>query len=343
MKADLSSAQFYTQLDGLGKIKAQANKNPHQTLTEAAKQFESLFLNMMLKNMRKANDMIAEGNYLNSREEKFFRDMLDSQLAIEMAQSKGIGLADQIIKQMKPLLQAQTDSDAVSELPEEKRLDTINNAEIINSSNTSREDNPAVKSQKSEDVVSGSQALNSILGKEESVEKAAISAKPISIPEIFDSPATFIKSLYPIAEKVASAVGIDPRFMLAQAALETGWGKHMIRQADGSNSHNLFGIKAHKRWQGDKANIATTEFRQGVAVRERADFRAYDSYEASMQDYVDFLQQNPRYKQALSVKQNPEQFLLELQKAGYATDPRYAKKIINIANSQVMSQASLQG
>ncbi|MGI0116874.1 flagellar assembly peptidoglycan hydrolase FlgJ [Zooshikella sp. RANM57] len=338
MKSDLSSAQFYTQLDGLGKIKAKANKNPEQALTEAAKQFESVFLSMMLKNMRKANDMIAEGNYLNSREEKFFRDMLDSQLAIEMAESKGVGLADQIIKQMKPLLQTQQDiekKETEAVLPSGKKPTTIDKAEDIKPSKNSHIEK-AVKNDKTS-------TLDKAMKEKEITKEETVSAKLMFIPEMFDSPATFIKSLYPIAEKVASAVGIDPRFMLAQAALETGWGKRMIRQADGSNSFNLFGIKANKRWQGDKANIATTEYRQGVAVRERADFRSYESYEASMRDYVDFLQQNPRYKQALSVKENPEQFLLELQRAGYATDPRYAKKIINIANSQVMNQASLQG
>ncbi|MBU2712721.1 flagellar assembly peptidoglycan hydrolase FlgJ [Zooshikella harenae] len=338
MKSDLSSAQFYTQLDGLGKIKAKANKNPEQALTEAAKQFESVFLSMMLKNMRKANDMIAEGNYLNSREEKFFRDMLDSQLAIEMAESKGIGLADQIIKQMKPFLQTPQDT-------EKKETEAVLSSEKKPTTTHKNDDIKPLK-----DIHIGEAAkndktppVNNSTHKKEIAKEATKSTKLMSIPEMFDSPTTFIKSLYPIAEKVASAVGIDPRFMLAQAALETGWGKRMIRQTDGSNSYNLFGIKANKRWQGDKANISTTEYRQGVAVRERADFRSYESYEASMRDYVDFLQQNPRYKQALSVKENPEQFLLELQRAGYATDPRYAKKIINIANSQVMNQASLQG
>ncbi|MNF68374.1 Peptidoglycan hydrolase FlgJ [compost metagenome] len=118
---------------------------------------------------------------------------------------------------------------------------------------------------------------------------------------------------------------------MAQAALETGWGKSIIRQQDGSSSHNLFGIKSHNSWDGESARVLTTEYKGGKAVKEAASFRAYDSYAHSFEDFVSFLQSNGRYEKALDATQNPEQFARELQKAGYATDPQYARKVSQIA------------
>jgi len=119
--------------------------------------------------------------------------------------------------------------------------------------------------------------------------------------------------------------------LVAQAALETGWGKSVMRQQDGSSSHNLFGIKAQGNWQGPEARAITSEFRDGQMVKETADFRSYDSYSDSFHDLVTLLQSNNRYQGVLKSADNPEQFVKELQKAGYATDPDYASKISQIA------------
>ena len=149
----------------------------------------------------------------------------------------------------------------------------------------------------------------------------------------FSSPAEFIATMLPMAEKAAKRLGVEPRFLVAQAALETGWGKSMIKQKDGSNSHNLFGIKANG-WSGESAKVTTTEYVNGKATKQVAGFRAYDSFEQSFNDYVRLLENNERYKPAIqvaSVSGDSERFVNELQRAGYATDPQYANKINQIA------------
>jgi len=147
----------------------------------------------------------------------------------------------------------------------------------------------------------------------------------------FGSSDEFIATMLPMAEKAAARIGVDPKVLVAQAALETGWGKSIMRADDGSNSHNLFGIKATGNWKGENARAITSEFRDGQMVKETADFRSYDSYEDSFHDLVSLLQNNDRYQGVVKSADNPEQFVKELQKAGYATDPNYASKISSIA------------
>ena len=147
----------------------------------------------------------------------------------------------------------------------------------------------------------------------------------------FGSKDEFIAAMLPMAEKAAEKIGVDPRYLVAQAALETGWGKSIIRHSDGSSSHNLFGIKTHNSWDGESTKVLTTEYKGGKAVKEAASFRQYDSFAQSFEDYVSFLQSNGRYETALKSTENPERFVRELQQAGYATDPHYARKINQIA------------
>ena len=148
---------------------------------------------------------------------------------------------------------------------------------------------------------------------------------------VFASSDEFIATMLPMAEKAAARIGVDPKVLVAQAALETGWGKSVMRADDGSNSHNLFGIKATGNWQGEQARAITSEFRDGQMVKETADFRSYSSYEDSFHDLVSLLQNNDRYQGVVKSADNSEQFVKELQKAGYATDPNYASKISAIA------------
>jgi flagellar protein FlgJ len=148
----------------------------------------------------------------------------------------------------------------------------------------------------------------------------------------FSSKEDFIETMLPMAEDAAKRIGVDPRYLVAQAALETGWGKHMIRQADGSSANNLFGIKSHG-WKNGSVNALTNEYVGGKEVKEVAKFRTYGSYADSFHDYVDFLQSNARYGDALKTKGDSEKFMTELQEAGYATDPRYARKVNQIARS----------
>ncbi|MBS7326256.1 MAG: glucosaminidase domain-containing protein, partial [Thiopseudomonas sp.] len=148
----------------------------------------------------------------------------------------------------------------------------------------------------------------------------------------FESPEDFVNVMLPMAEQAAQRLGVDPNYLVAQAALETGWGKHMQKDGSGASSHNLFGIKSHG-WKGKSGMSATTEFINGKEVRINDSFRRYDSFAQSFDDFVDFLQRNPRYQKALQSTANPDQFVRELQRAGYATDPDYAAKISRIART----------
>ncbi|WP_458374149.1 flagellar assembly peptidoglycan hydrolase FlgJ [Pseudomonas laurylsulfatiphila] len=154
----------------------------------------------------------------------------------------------------------------------------------------------------------------------------------------FSSADQFVNTMLPMAKEAAARIGVDPRYLVAQAALETGWGKSVMRQQDGSSSHNLFGIKAGNSWQGHSARAITSEFRNGQMVKETAEFRSYDSYKDSFHDLVTLLQTNNRYQDVVKSADNPEQFVRELQKAGYATDPDYASKISQIAKQMTSYQ-----
>ncbi|WP_024697245.1 flagellar assembly peptidoglycan hydrolase FlgJ [Pseudomonas avellanae] len=154
----------------------------------------------------------------------------------------------------------------------------------------------------------------------------------------FSNADQFVETMLPLAKEAAARIGVDPVMLVAQAALETGWGKSIMRQQDGSSSHNLFGIKAAGSWKGAEARAITSEFRDGKMVKETADFRSYDSYADSFHDLVSLLQNNNRYKDVVGSADNPEQFVKELQKAGYATDPAYASKISQIAKQMKSCQ-----
>lgn len=150
----------------------------------------------------------------------------------------------------------------------------------------------------------------------------------------------FVQHFSGTAERVAQESGIPASFMLGQAGHETGWGKSEIKHKDGSNSFNLFGIKAGKGWTGKVAEITTTEYINGKAQKVTAKFRAYDSYEDSFRDYARLIKENPRYEKAETVAQSGSAmaYASALQKAGYATDPEYAKKLSGAINSVLRTQ-----
>ena len=184
-------------------------------------------------------------------------------------------------------------------------------------------------------------------GAQDSQKNAAFSfpAPQMALPQVaasvqrpvFDSPEEFVKALWPLAEHTGKTLGVPPQAILAQAALETGWGQAIMQHADGRSTHNLFGIKADNRWEGERITMPTLEYTQGKASRRNEPFRSYDSYAASFADYANFLRSNPRYGQALLSGHNPLQFTQALRDAGYATDPDYNIKINNIINSPAIS------
>lgn len=148
----------------------------------------------------------------------------------------------------------------------------------------------------------------------------------------------FVKKLMPYAIQASQETGIPAQLMVGQAALESGWGKREIKMADGTNSHNLFGVKAGPSWNGKIAEVTTTEYRNGVAFKQVDKFRAYDSYSEAFKDYGKTLSNNPRYSDVLKQGDNAQGFAHALQRAGYATDPQYGEKL-----SKVISNISLMG
>ena len=333
----------YNDLNALQSIKYQSKSDKSGALDAAAKHFESIFVSMMIKSMRDANKVFSEGNMLNSSESEFYQQMFDSQLSVSLATGKGIGLAEVIKRQLSKDLNTPSLDIPPEGLPlsGSARAGASDSAKTFSLENYARL--PFVSSQKVSALDETVQSIEKML---ETLPVGA--AEPATVPEVnsivdkhdsqkaataavrFGNPQDFIASLYPYAKDVEQKTGIDARLMLAQSALETGWGKYPILKADGQPSFNLFGIKSHADWQGDSANITTTEYRGGVAMTEKANFRAYASYQESFHDYAHFLKSNTRYQDALNHVDQPKEFAEKLQQAGYATDPNYADKINQI-------------
>lgn len=152
---------------------------------------------------------------------------------------------------------------------------------------------------------------------------------------------SFARDVWPHAERVARRLNVAPEAVLAQAALETGWGTHVPSQDSGSSSFNLFGIKVGSGWSGDSVTKSTLEFEGGVARQEQATFRAYDDVAASFRDYSELLERNPRYESVGDHGDDIDGFARALQSSGYATDPQYANKLIEVARGETMQRAIL--
>ncbi|HUE91265.1 flagellar assembly peptidoglycan hydrolase FlgJ [Pseudomonas sp.] len=351
----------YNDLNRLNQFKVGGDSE--KNIKKVAQEFESLFLNEMLKAMRSANEVFGEGNFMNSNESKTYQDMHDQQLSVTMSNHQnGIGLADVLVRQMSQIKDAGSRPNPFAQVDEpvpsapSKPLAKVDSARddtsLINQRRLSLPGKLTDRLLAGIVPASGSPEAQTLAQNDWIPAKAfaaptdtalslngsdAITGRRLAQPPLapgkaaFASKDEFIAAMLPMAEQAAEKIGVDPRYLVAQAALETGWGKSIIRQQDGSSSHNLFGIKSHNSWEGDSARVLTTEYRGGKAVKEAASFRAYDSYAHSFDDYVSFLQGNGRYEKALASTDKPEQFARELQKAGYATDPQYARKIAQIA------------
>lgn len=322
----------YHDLTSLQQIRSSAGKDEKAALRQAAEQFESIFFSMLLSSMRKANAGFEVDGMMNSQTTKFYRDMHDSQLATDLAQKGALGLADLLVQQLSPALGGSSPANGHS-LAEHKLAGQSERALAM-----PKVILPALKAVR---AASADNALPAI--------SAQISATPATTAEQLtetapaqwqvQSPADFVKSLLPAARQTAKALGLDPLALVAQAALETGWGQRMIKTAKGANSFNLFGIKANHGWRGDTAVVDTLEYRGGVAKKEQARFRAYQSPQQSLEDYVAFIQQNPRYQDAIKASGDTKAYFEQLQAAGYATDPAYAQKIMAVYQSPVLQNA----
>ncbi len=368
---NVQNADVYTDFNGLAKLKNEAKAKTPEAILEVAKQFESVFVGMMLKSMRQVK--LAEG-ILDNNQSEFYRDMYDQQLSIHLAGERGIGLSDLIVKQLSPdqsatVVRGQKIADyerqLLSRKPVESKLDDVTvepkgeNLGLLEEIE-STEENPFwagfSKIFEKSDVEEAIQRPHSILDQAPAKPLDFVDQQKTEQVQIktglesqlhnqdnrrINSAEDFVNRLRPYAEIAAKELGVEANVLLSQAALETGWGKSVIKASDGSSSYNLFNIKANKSWKGAQQKVETIEYKDGVARKEMAGFRAYSSYQESFNDYVNFIKTNPRYRTAIKMAGKPERYMHELQQAGYATDPNYAKKVMKIYQSKVVANQVL--
>ncbi|CAM2194817.1 flagellar assembly peptidoglycan hydrolase FlgJ [Paraburkholderia sp. A1RI_3L] len=298
LKANDLSQRFALDVQGFDALRAQAKNSPQASLKMAAQQFDAVFTQMMLKSMR---DATPSDGPLDSHDGATFTSMLDQQLSQQMS-SKGIGVADALFKQLSRNAGLQGgDANAGNTAA----LSALSKAFANPSSNG------ALATGKG---YTGNSALTPPVRGDGSSPKID----------------AFVDKLAAPAQAASAATGIPARFIIGQAALESGWGKREIMNRDGTSSHNVFGIKATKDWTGKTVSTVTTEYVNGRPQRVVEKFRAYDSYEQAMTDYASLLKDNPRYAQVLNSSHDVNGFAQGMQRAGYATDPHYAKKLISI-------------
>lgn len=303
--ASVNVQDAYTDLNSLNKLKSQSSD---VALKKVAQEFESIFINIMLKSMRDANAVFEKDSLTQSNESQMYRDMYDQQLALNLSKGKGLGIADVLYRQLKG---------QYGELAEKHDMSLDARATERASYQPMLMQQTRVKNSTTQNEVERAHAVS------------AASVADDNQKHGFDDQQSFVEQLLPVAKSVAGSVGLNPVMMLAQAALETGWGKHLVKSGK-ELSYNLFNIKADASWQGQAVNKTTLEYKDGVAVKEAAQFRKYDSFSESLQDFVQFLQDNPRYQTALENTEDSETFIKELHKAGYATDPEYSDKVLSV-------------
>ncbi|MEN8166067.1 MAG: flagellar assembly peptidoglycan hydrolase FlgJ [Pseudomonadota bacterium] len=295
----------YTDFQGIAALKYQARQDQAGSLEKVAKQFESLFVQMMVKQMRQAS---FGGGVFDSDRSRFYQDMYDQQISLHLSESGGMGIGAMLRRQLgqpgEPSEKSLSGLDGYRESPVMPAIRTL----LVQTKQDSEapERPEAITGQSSQSI---------------------------------ESPQQFVESLWSSAERAATSIGLPAEALLAQAALETGWGGHVMSATSGNSSHNLFGIKADQRWEGERVRRETLEYESGVAVRRREAFRAYGSYEESFQDYVAFLKGSPKYAEALENTHDSQAYFSRLQQAGYATDPKYAEKIQRVMQGPEMQSA----
>lgn len=309
-----TQAAVYTDFSGLARLRRDAKQDPEGSLRAVAQQFEAIFMQMVLKSMRDAS---MGDSLFDSDQGDMYREMYDSQIAMNLAQKGGLGIADAMVRQLSgnnaPVPAGAENAGSLA-------------GAMLRASDTDAK--PLLNLEPGQALVSMAE------GGAETMQVPASSPR-----SWFEEPLQFVHAIWDHAKRAADTLGTVPEVLVAQAALETGWGQHMLARSDGASANNLFGIKADERWNGERVAAQTLEFREGVMAQERAAFRAYGSLGDSFSDYVRFLKSNPRYREALADSSDPERFVNGLQRAGYATDPEYANKIKNIMNSDTLREA----
>jgi len=301
-----NNAGVYGDFAGLEKLKSSAAHNDPAALRQVAKQFESLFARMMIKSMR---DAIGKDPIFGSDQAQTYQGMFDDQLSLQLTQGKGLGLADMLTRQLQHAgATAGATAGPASAAPAPGKGGAL----------------PANR-----------------LGSSSSASTSATGAT--TAPASNAEQTNFISQVWPEAEAAARQLGVHPVSLVAQAALESNWGRSVPRGADGTSSNNLFGIKAGSRWSGASVTAATEEYQAGSATTTSAAFRAYASPAESFQDYVALLRGNPRFSAALGSGSSVTSFASALQQGGYATDPDYAQKVTAVAGQVAGTLARAAG
>ena len=294
-------------LEGLGELRRRAQRDDPRALADVAVQFEALFIGMMLESARSAS--LGSGLFDGGETEQYLA-LMDRQVALELARQGGFGFG-------KLLTQQLGEREAVRPVP--PTTTGVRPPEA-----PTADDVPA----------SGTAAFPSALP----ASLASLGGAAPTDASAEPTPAQFVTALLPEAQAAAAALGVEPRLLLAQAALETGWGR-AAPQRDGEPAHNLFGIKAGASWSGAAVEHWTLEHEGGVTAPQRERFRAYGDTAESFADYVGLISTARRYADALSQAGDPEGYARAMTKAGYATDPNYADKWLAIYHGDRLEQA----
>ncbi len=344
----MTASGFYFDPQTLAGLRQ--HDDQRQTLERVAQQFEALFVHMLLKQMREAS---FGGGLFDSSQSTFYRDMFDAQMAQHVGGQTGLGIAQLLVNKLAKTLPHVPEAQAAPVTTAAQPAPAVPASPAPATVRASAEANVPRQGSVPEiaDVEAGVAPQDIALPTAQWLASAATVSSTESAPPPqpeealagsaardaaadWRSPQEFLAHLEPFARKAAQQLGVASEVLLAQATLETGWGRKLPRHPDGRNSYNLFGIKADARWSGDWVRKPTLEFTQGAMRREHAQFRAYPSAQASFQDYASFLKSSPRYADALAVANDPAAYLHALQNAGYATDPRYADKILALVQSE---------
>jgi peptidoglycan hydrolase FlgJ len=335
MTAPVAHPSIYTDPKGLTELKRGAKEQDPQALREAARQFESLFARMMLKSMREAS---FGDPLLGSDSQDFYQGMFDDQFALEMTKGRGLGLADMLVQQLARAGLAAPETDAAKNVLNPLSMPGQASAEKALAMLGKSSAPASVAASSTIDTVTDEVAAAIAAAADLPVAAASPHAPETNIAWPPASREDFVRQLWPMAEKAGRELGIDPKHILAQAALETGWGRSVPSDVEGRSSFNLFGIKTGKQWNGAAVAVRTLEFENGVPTPRRERFRAYASPQECFNDYVALLRDNPRYASVLNSGSDANAFANGLQRSGYATDPAYARKVAAIA--QNMSNAN---
>lgn len=299
----------------LDALRRQAQRDPHGAVKMAAQQFEALFMQMVLKSMREA---LPKSGLLDSTAQQTYTDMLDQQLATRIAGS-GTGLADMIARQLSRHIQSEpAGASGIERRSVGSAAPPVTAPAIDRHAELSRPD------------PNGAARYAELAAAAPNAAARHTDANRSEAPAADSSQRRFVLRHWDHALAAERQTGIPARFIVAQAALESGWGRHEMRDAAGRPSHNLFGIKAGPDWRGRTVEVTTTEYHNGVEKRVVERFRAYDSYGEAFRDWARLMISSPRYAAVLRAGGDAHGFAYGLQRAGYATDPQYGAKLARV-------------